>query len=143
MGVPIDIRYKDDTDREARITWMEGLVANLAPPANQSRLHTYIQWLRTSDVEPPKWNWYSNYCRGEQRWMGNLSCYEIAVKLSPMAFFTMIGFPVDHQTVFQLSSHSLAHELGRFTGPNLVKKVEASNFTGLSTSHSYLLSYGV
>ena len=43
VGVPVDIRYKDDIDRKARIKWLEGLVADLAPPANQSRLHTYIQ----------------------------------------------------------------------------------------------------
>ena len=93
----------------------------------------------TSDVDPPNWNRYSNYCRGEQRWLGNHSCYETSDKLSPMAIFTMIDRPVDHQAVYELSSHSLAYELGRFTGANLVKVVDASNYVGFTPGHVYLL----
>ena len=39
VGAPADIRCKDDTDRLARINWME----DLPPPANQDRLNAYIQ----------------------------------------------------------------------------------------------------
>ena len=99
------------------------IFTNLAPPANQSRLHTSVY----------------NYSRGEQRWLGNHSCYETAATLSPMAIFTMIGRPVDHQAVHELSSHSLSYELGRFTGANLVKIVDASNYVGLTPGHFYLL----
>ena len=56
-----------------------------------------------------------------------------------MAFFTMINRPVDDQAVYELSSHSLAYELDRFTGANLGKIVEASNYIDLSTSHFYFL----
>ena len=56
VGAPLDLRYKDNTDRLARITWVEGLVADLPPPANQDSLHAYIQWLRTSDVNPPNFH---------------------------------------------------------------------------------------
>ena len=139
VGAPRDISYKDNIDRVARIAWMKGLVTNLAPPANQSQLQSYIQWLRTSDTDPPNWNWYAHYCRGEQRWLGNHSCYETAATLSPMAIFTRIDRSEEHQGIFQLSSHSLANELGRFTGPNLVKIVEASNYISLTPGHYYLL----
>ena len=106
VGAPVDIRYKDDTGRLARITWMVGLVVYLPPPANQASLHAYIQWLRTSDVNPPNWNVYDQYCRGEQRWLATHSCYEIASELSPIAVFEMNGRPVDHKAVFMLTSHS-------------------------------------
>ena len=56
VGSPVNIRYKDDTDRLARIRWMEGLVANLMPPASHAKPHTYIQWLRMSGKNPPNWN---------------------------------------------------------------------------------------
>ena len=48
VGAPVDISYK--TEGLERIRWMEGLVTDFPPPANQAKLHTYIQWLRTSEM---------------------------------------------------------------------------------------------
>ena len=123
----------------ARITWMERLVIDLPRPANQSKLHAHIQWLRTSDAHPPNWNIYAQYCRGEQRWLATHSCYEIEAKLSPIAIFEMGGRPVKHKAVFVLTSHALTLEPDRFTGPHLMTIVEASNYIGFSASHYYML----
>ena len=115
VGALVDIRYKDDTDRLARIRWMECLVENLTPPASQAKIHTYIQWVRTSDVNSPNWNYYDQYRRGEKRWLATHSYYEIATKLSPMEIFNMCGHPIDHTAVFVLLSHSVEFKLDRFT----------------------------
>ena len=139
VGSPGDISYEDHTARAARIVWLERLLVTRTPPLDQSKLQAYIQWLRTSDTESPNWHWFPNYYRGQSRWLGNHDCYETALELSPMAIFTRIDRSEEHQGIFQLSSHSLAYELGRFTGPNLVKIVEASNYIGLSPGHFYLL----
>ena len=135
VGSPRDINYEDAADRGARIVWMERLLVNRTPHIDQYRIQAYIQWLRTSDTDPPNWHWFSNYYRGQSRWLGNHDCYEAAVTLIPMAIFTKIDRSEEHQGIFQLSSHSLAYELGRFAGPNLVKIVEASNYIGLSPGH--------
>ena len=49
----LDVSYANDTDMLARIRWMEGLVVGQPSPANQARLLMYIEWLKTSDVNPP------------------------------------------------------------------------------------------
>ena len=51
----------------------------------------------------------------------------------------MSGRPLDHKAVYVLTSHSLAYELVRFTGPHLMTIVEASTYIGFSVSHFYML----
>ena len=65
--------------------------------------------------------------------------YDIAVSLTPMVIFAMIGRPVDHKAMFELVSHSLALGLDRFTGANLLTIATASNYIGFSARHFYLL----
>ena len=38
-------------------------------------------------------------------------CYNTEATLTPMAIFTMVGRPVDHKAVYELTSHSIAFEL--------------------------------
>ena len=95
-----------------------------------------------SDVNPPNWNVYEEYRRGEQRWLATHSCYEIAAKLSPMAVFEMCGCPVHHKAVLVLISHSVEFELDRFTGPNLLRKlrqplITLESWLGTSIMHSH------
>ena len=118
---------------------MEGLMADLRLPANQDMLHVYIQWLRTSDVNPPNWHFYDQYFRGEQRWLATHKCHERATMLSPMAIFEMSGRPMDHNAIFVLTSHFLTLEPDRFTGTHRMTIAEASNYIGISTSHYNML----
>ena len=60
---------------------MEGLVVDPPFPVNQARLLTHIEWLRTSDVNPPDWDNYDQYRRVKLRWMGNDMCYNMAAML--------------------------------------------------------------
>ena len=116
---------------------MESLVTDLLPPANRAKLHTYIQWSRSSDMNPPNSDVYDQYHRGEQRRLATHSCYDIATKtkLSLMSIFAMSGHLVDHKAVFVLLSLSASFEQDRFTRPNLLKIVEASDCIGWSARH--------
>ena len=51
---PVNIDYEDDARRLERIVWVEGLVCDLPPPANQAKLHSYIQRLLTIRCESAK-----------------------------------------------------------------------------------------
>ena len=113
----------------------------VVPPsrANQKRLLRYIEWLKTSDEEPGHWDDYAEYSRGESRWLDKDMCYDIAAKLTPMAIFTMVGHPAFNKAVYELSSHSVALELRRFTSTSLLHIAQASNYIGFSERHFYML----
>ena len=96
---------------------MEGLVADLPPPENQTKLHNFIQWLRTCDGTPPNWVDYDNYCRDEQRWIETHMGYDITATLSPVAIFAIGGRSGEHKAVFKLVGHYLALELTDLQGP--------------------------
>ena len=56
VSAPQDISYDDATDRFARINWMEDLVVAQPFSANQTRLLTYTEWLKKSDVNLSNWD---------------------------------------------------------------------------------------
>ena len=51
----------------------------------------------------------------------------------------MIGRPVEHKVVYEFINHSLALELRRFTGTDLLQIASASNYLGFSSRHFYML----
>ena len=57
-------------------------------------------------------------------------CYNMAAKLTPMAIFAMVGRPLDHQAVYELTSHSIVLELTRFIGSSLLEITKASYYIG-------------
>ena len=113
----------------------------VAPPfqENQTRLVRYTEWLKTSDVNLSNWDNYDEYRRGEMRWMGKEMCYNVAATLTPIAIFTMVGHPVDNKAVYELTSHSVAHELSRFKSSSLLQLALESNYIGFSERHFYML----
>ena len=71
--------------------------------------------------------------------MGKEMCYNMAATLTPVAIFTMVGHPVDNNAAYELTSHSVAYELTRYTSSAILQLDRDSNYIGFSERHFHML----